>query len=183
MSMSIGEFTAIVDTLVYLIAPFLPLIPVLVYRKRLIAYIAAQIGPYIVTAVLGWAFVTKEQKGEDGTVVQIKALSEPARGLLAASVPLLIAEVVKNVKLKLPTGGGALPAGIDLSNLSESLPAILNMVPGANLNIGGFKVPKPIIALLAPLLQGLGKGGAGKVPGRSGSNAAAEQILQEALKP
>jgi uncharacterized membrane protein YgcG len=138
----------IVDTLVYLLAPFLPLIPVLVYRKRLVAWFARQIGPFVVQGIREWALV--ETAAEDGT--RSYAISEPARGLLTALTPVLVAEALKSVKIK-PGAGGVpmLPAGLDLSNLSEALPAILPMLP---------KRYQGIAALAAPFLSGfLGKGG------------------------
>lgn len=148
---------AILDTLLYLLAPFLPLLPVLVYRKRLVAWFARQIGPYVVQGVAAWAFVVEDMEAEDGTRTQRRALSGPAKALLGATVPVLLAEVMKNLKFK-QGGGGGLPAGIDLSNLSSALPALL----------GSGMIPKKyagILAIAAPILQGfLGGAAPGSKP-------------------
>lgn len=162
MSISRGGFTAIVDTLVYLAAPFIPLLIAFVFRKRVVAWFSRQLA----ASIVAWAFVTKEVEGEDGKIVEIKAVSEPARGLLAAAVPALVAEVAKSVKLKVPAGGVGLPAGLDLSNLSEALPAIL----------GSGMIPKKyagLVALAAPFLQGFLSGqkpGAKAPTGKPGDN-------------
>jgi hypothetical protein len=73
--------------------------------------------------------------------------------LVAAVAPVLLAEAVKAIKLK-PGALPALPTGLDLSNLSEALPAILPMVP---------KRYQGIFAMVAPFLgQFLGGMGGGK---------------------
>lgn len=143
-------------TLLYLALSFVPYVLAFVFRKRLVRWFSTAFAHSIVS----WAFETKTvQSAESGDIVEIRAVSAPARALLAAVVPALMTEVAKSVKLKLPQGGGGLPAGLDLGNLSEALPAILSsgMVP---------KKYAGLVALAAPFLQGfLKQGGATTKPG------------------
>jgi hypothetical protein len=138
------------------------------FRKRILA----ALGKLLLRGLLshlgappGDLWVEEVSKAEDGSETRVRALSGPWKayvaGVSTAVAPFLIAALAKNIKLKLPTGGGgSLPAGLDLSNLSEALPAILPMLP---------KRYQGIAALAAPFLsQFLG----GAKPGAKGKETA-----------
>lgn len=173
--MAAGGFTAIVDTLLYLFVPLAPAVLAFLFRKRIVRWFARQLGPYVVQGLYSWAFVEEAVEDADGKETQRRALSVQARALLATVVPVLMAEVVKNVKIKMP-GQTGLPAGIDLSNISEVLPSVIGMLP---------KKIQPLVALAAPFLgQFLGGGGAGGGPpmvGSGGGKAGMSEITRKLI--
>jgi hypothetical protein len=166
----------------YFLWPVLPLLIAFLTRKRIVAWFARQIGPYIVQGVISWAFVTKEVQAEDGTVVQIKGLSKPATDLLAAGLPILLKWLMAHIKL--PEGlAKGLPAGFDTASLAEKLPQLIMMAPGKSINIAGFKIPKELAAAGSSLLSGfLGRGKEEKKPRPGGPNPVADKILEDAMK-
>ena len=110
-------------------------------RKRILAAFGRLLLNGAIEFVRGTFLVEEVTEGPDGTEVARIGLSVRGRAIVGALVPVLIAEVAKSIKLK-PGGLPSLPQGIDLSNLSEALPAILPMLP---------KRYQGIAALLAPL--------------------------------
>lgn len=96
-------------TLVYLLAPFLPLLPVLLFRKRLVAWFSQQLAAGIVS----WAFVRERVRDkESGKVVESLAVSAPAKALLASVAPVLLAEGMAWAKKNVKVGSlvqGAMP--------------------------------------------------------------------------
>lgn len=171
-------FTAIVDTLVYLLAPFLPLIPTLLYRKRLVAWFARQIGPYVVQGVAEWAFVTEDVEAADGTKTQRRALSAPARALLASVLPALIQEGLKSIKFT-PGKGSLLPPGVTLENVDPL--ALIGMLPGkyGKMAAGAIGVAKALGVDIGGILGGLTGGKVGtqtKPEGKTASVAVEEMI-------
>ena len=158
--------------LVYLAAVFVPYFVGFMYRKRLVAWFARQIGPYVVQGVVNWAFITEDVEAEDGTKTSRRALSAPAKALLASVTPLLITEAMKAIKLKLPTGGG-MPPNIDMGNIAQALPQMIMAMPGKNINLGGFKLPKEVAAALSSLAGGFfsGKGQSSNASATVSTNA------------
>ena len=142
------------------------LIATFAFRKRILAAFGRLLLNGAIEFVRGTFLVEEVTEGPDGTEVARIGLSVRGRAIVGALVPVLIAEVAKSIKLK-PGGLPSLPQGIDLSNLSEALPAILPMLP---------KRYQGIAALLAPLAsQFLGgakteekKGSSGEVKGLGG---------------
>ena len=101
--------------------------------------------------------VKNVSKSEDGTERVVWAPTPVLEAFLSATVPVMVAVALKNVKLKLPAG---LPPDLDMSKLSEALPQLIMAMPGRNLSLGGFKVPKEIAAALSSLIAPfLPKGG------------------------
>src|SRR3989337_2796373 len=117
------------------------LIATLAFRKRILAAFGRLLLNGAIEFVRGTFLVEEITQGPDGTEVAKIGLSVRGRAIVGALVPVLIAEVAKSIKLK-PGGLPSLPSGIELSNLSEALPAILPMLP---------KRYQGIAALLAPL--------------------------------
>ncbi len=128
------------------------LVATFAFRKRILKALGRLLLRGAIEFAQGTFLVEEVSKDESGAEVRKIGLSAQGRAIVAALTPVLIAEAVKNVKIKLPTGGPGLPQGLDLSNLSEALPAIL----------GSGLIPKKyagILALAAPFLQNFaGKG-------------------------
>ena len=135
-------------------------------RKRILAAFGRLLLNGAIEFVRGTFLVEEVTEGPDGSKVAKIGLSVRGRAIVGALVPVLIFEATKSIKLK-PGGLPSLPSGIDLSNMSEALPAILPMLP---------KRYQGIAALLAPLAsQFLGgakteekKGSSGEVKGLGG---------------
>ena len=110
-------------------------------RKRILAAFGRLLLNGAIEFVRGTFLVEEVTEGPDGSKVAKIGLSVRGRAIVGALVPVLIFEATKSIKLK-PGGLPSLPSGIDLSNLTEALPAILPMLP---------KRYQGIAALLAPL--------------------------------
>lgn len=140
------------------------------YRKRILSYI----GALFAANAIEWAkaqFLTQEiSEAADGTKVAKTGLSAQAKGLLAASVPTLVQEALKSIKLKPGTVQG-LPPDIDLSSMASALPTILPMLP---------KRYQGFAALAAPFLSNfLGNSGPkSKPPEGKVDNPFAKDLVQ-----
>ena len=135
------------------------LVATFAFRKRILAALGRLLLNGAIEFVRGTFLVEEVTEGPDGSKVAKIGLSVRGRAIVGALVPVLIAEVAKSIKLK-PGGVSSLPPGIDLSNLSEALPAILPMLP---------KRYQGIAALAAPFLQQF-LGGAKPTGGKSSSS-------------
>ena len=138
-------------TIAVLVATFL-------LRKRLFVALGRILFTKSIEFARATFLVETEDTTQDGTKVRKLALSGAARAIVAATTPVLVAEVAKSMKIRPGTSGTSLPEGLDLSNLSSALPAILNsgMIP---------KKYQGIVALAAPILQGFLGGGKGTAGG------------------
>lgn len=153
----------LVVTLVLLVATF-------VFRKRLLSTLGRLLLAGSVKFARDTFLVEEVSKAPDGSRVARIGLSDAGKGLVAAVTPVLMAEIVKGFKFKPGVPGVALPEGIDLSNLSAALPALLNsgMVP---------KKYAGILAIAATLLQNFLGGGTGMKPGLGKASSSTEEIV------
>ena len=136
------------------------LIATFLFRKRILRALGRLLFAESVKFVRGTYFEEVEEETDDGPKRVLRP-SPALQSLSASVVPMLVQTAVKSIKLK-PGGTGVLPPGLDLSNLSEALPALLSsgMVP---------KKYAAIVALAAPFLQGVLGGGAKPKGGESPS--------------
>ncbi len=135
------------------------LIATVVFRKRILRALGRILLRGSIEFARGTFLVEEVSEAEDGSKVARIGLSVQGKALVAALAPVLLAESLRAVKLKLPAGG-VVPPNLDLGNLAENLPQLIMAMPGKNLNLGGFKVPKEVAAALSSLAGGfLGKGG------------------------
>lgn len=148
-------------TLLYLVAGFV--VSALYFEFRVRRFMRKSLPRALET--LQSAFFTSEvTKDEDGTERVLLRPNSRLEALAGAVAPVFIAAALKSIKLK--PGSAGLPPGIDLSNLAQSLPQLILAMPGKNLNLGGLKIPKEIVAAFAPMLQGFfgGVGGSKTKP-------------------
>ena len=144
------------------------LLATLAFRKRLLDALGKMLIAGAVAWVQGSLFVRTIKDTGEGPPVEIWALSGHGRAIVAAVTPALVAELIKSIKLK-PGATPTLPAGLDLANLSEALPALL----------GSGLLPKKyagLIALAAPFLQGFLGGGGPGVPGKASKGTPLEEL-------
>lgn len=129
------------------------LLATLAFRKRLLNALGAVVLTSLLRAVGAPTtplWVEKVSEAADGTETRVRALAGPWKAFLGGIVTGMLAGV------KLPKDVG-LPPGVDAANLADNLPALIMMMPGKSLNLGGFRVPKELAAaasgFFAPLLK------------------------------
>ncbi len=139
-------------------------------RKRLLRALGRLLLHGAIEFVQGTFLVQGVSKAEDGTETPTVALSARGKAIVAALVPVLLAEAVRHIKFKAPGPGGlpfAIPEGTDLASLA---PAFLQMLPKKYQGIAGLALP-----FLGQFL--------GQTPGAPAPGKAAPNPFLKELKP
>jgi hypothetical protein len=146
----------LLDTFLYLFAPFVPLLVAFLYRRRILRAVSRA----VMADLEALAFEDVETV-VDGAKVRKKALSPQAITYLEAAAPALIKAGIQSVKLKMPA---QLPINPVTGQLDFMVPIMTKMASGRKVSMEDFF---PILVEKAmPLVEGF-LGGAAKRPQES----------------